>query len=525
MTLLPGTIIDGKYRIDRVLGVGAMGAVYEGENERIHRRVAIKILHAEVSDHADIVQRFEREAQAAGRIGSAHIIEVLDLGSLASGQRFMVMEYLDGESLGARIKKRERMTPHEFTPTLHALLEGMASAHDAHIIHRDLKPDNIYLVTTKSQPDFVKILDFGISKFTAIETDFGKTGAGMLLGTPYYMSPEQIRAEQIDARSDIYSIGVIVYYAITGRLPFKAPTLNELAIKITTTQADPPESVVALDPQFAAIIVKAMHSDREMRFQSAREFQAAVAHWMATNSIAHSYQRMNSLPPTSMPPGLLADASRTSEPNSASWPNRDARPTPSTSSISGGIVIATQQGAAQLGTSHATPIGTLNSGLGLAQPGVPVMAPPNQGNGLMITLGLVGTLFLAVCALLVYAFVFDKPTADAPAVTPSVVVAAPSPSPSPSPSPTPVPPTAMQAVPSALPTTSADASSNVAVVAPSASALPAKTLPAIAPTTSSAKAPTASSAKAPTASIGSSSKAPTPLPTSSGGVRKTAGGP
>src|SRR3954466_2643886 len=122
MSLKPGDTIDGKYRSMRLLGEGGMGAVYEGENVRIHRKVAIKVLHAAVAAKADVVQRFEREAQAAGRIGSEHIVEVLDLGNLPEGDRFMVMEYLDGESLGDRIKRKKRMGPHEMANVLHQLL-------------------------------------------------------------------------------------------------------------------------------------------------------------------------------------------------------------------------------------------------------------------------------------------------------------------------------------------------------------------------------------------------------------------
>src|SRR4249920_3137296 len=136
MSLTPGEVIEGKYRIVRLLGEGGMGAVYEGENTRIHRRVAIKILHASVAAKAEVVQRFEREAQAAGRIGSEHIVEVLDLGTLPDGERYMVMEYLDGEDLGERIKRRRRLDPREVAPILHQLLEGLGAAHDAGIIHR-----------------------------------------------------------------------------------------------------------------------------------------------------------------------------------------------------------------------------------------------------------------------------------------------------------------------------------------------------------------------------------------------------
>jgi len=150
MSLQPGDVIEGKYRIVRLLGQGGMGAVYEGENTRIHRKVAIKVLHEQVAAKADVVQRFEREAQAAGRIGSEHIVEVLDLGSLPSGERFMVMEYLEGESLGDRIKKRSKLSPHEVARVLHGLLEGLGAAHVAGIVHRDLKPDNVFLVSARS---------------------------------------------------------------------------------------------------------------------------------------------------------------------------------------------------------------------------------------------------------------------------------------------------------------------------------------------------------------------------------------
>jgi serine/threonine-protein kinase len=453
MTLQPGTIIEGKYRINRMLGKGGMGAVYEGENERIHRRVAIKILHSEVSDRADIVQRFEREAQAAGRIGSAHIVEVLDLGSLPTGERFMVMEYLDGESLGARLKSRGKLTPHEFAPVLHALLEGLASAHEVQIVHRDLKPDNVYLVNAKNQQDFVKILDFGVSKFTALENDLGKTSTGMIMGTPYYMSPEQVRAEKLDARSDIYSVGVIVYYAVTGRLPFKATRFTELAVKITSMPFDPPESIVQLDPQFAAIINKAMARDRDHRFQTTREFQAAVEQWMATNAVSMpTFQRLHSLPPTSLPPGLLAEAARLSQVPGNPLTSNDGRPTPSTSSISGGVVVPNQLGASQLGLSHFTPAGTPNAALGISQPAVGAPAKRKRNDGPMIALGLFGTLFLAVCALLVYTFVIDKPVASATPPPPSAIVAAPPPPATtsvatPAPVPTPQPTASVQTTP------------------------------------------------------------------------------
>jgi len=147
--LSTGEIIDGKYRTIRLIGEGGMGAVYEAENIRIHRKVAIKVLHAGVAETAEAVQRFEREAQAAGRIGSEHIVEVLDLGNLASGDRYMVMEFMDGDSLSGRIKTKGRLSPTELYPVAHQLLTALDAAHSAGIIHRDLKPDNVYLLRSR----------------------------------------------------------------------------------------------------------------------------------------------------------------------------------------------------------------------------------------------------------------------------------------------------------------------------------------------------------------------------------------
>jgi serine/threonine-protein kinase len=287
MSLQAGQIIEGKYRIVRLLGEGGMGAVYEGENVRIHRRVAIKVLHPSAAANVDAVQRFEREAQAAGRIGSDHIVEVLDLGNLPEGDRFMVMEFLDGESLSQRIQGRGRLAPQEAAHLMVQLLEGLGSAHGAGIIHRDLKPDNVYLIRSKrGQADFVKILDFGISKFNKLNKDSGMsmTRTGAVMGTPYYMSPEQAKgSKDMDHRSDVYSAGVILYEAITGQVPFNAETFNELIFKIVLETPPPPTQFVpGLDPAFSSIMQKAMAREPSDRFQSAQDFASALQGWLGT---------------------------------------------------------------------------------------------------------------------------------------------------------------------------------------------------------------------------------------------------
>jgi hypothetical protein len=282
--LSTGEIIDSKYRIVRLIGEGGMGAVYEGENTRIHRRVAIKILHSGVAEQSEAVARFEREAQAAGRIGSEHIVEVLDLGTLPNGERYMVMEFLDGESLGQRIKTRGMLAPGELCPIAHQLMEGLAAAHSAGIIHRDLKPDNVFLLKSRGgKADFVKLVDFGISKFNQLSGDsgFSMTRTGAVMGTPYYMAPEQAKgARDLDHRVDIYACGVILYEALTGQVPFNADTFNELLFKIVLEEPRPlHEFLPNLDAGFAAIVNKAMLRDPGQRFQTAQEFRDALGQW------------------------------------------------------------------------------------------------------------------------------------------------------------------------------------------------------------------------------------------------------
>jgi serine/threonine-protein kinase len=267
----------GNYVIQRQLGEGGMGVVYLAEHPRIGRKVAIKVLLRELSANAQAVTRFFNEARASSEIRNEHIVDVLDFGELGDGSSYLVMEFLDGLTLTQLLCNG----PLGIRRTLHIVNgvgRALGAAHEAGIVHRDLKPDNVMLVKRASDDEFVKVLDFGIAKLSQAQLEPGmKTKTGALLGTPSYMSPEQCRGLPVDHRSDVYSLGVMMYQMFSGVLPFEADGLGNLLLAHMTQEAVPlGERVPGLPPHLGQVVARAMEKSPEARFQQVAEMLAAI---------------------------------------------------------------------------------------------------------------------------------------------------------------------------------------------------------------------------------------------------------
>ena len=277
---LVGTTVAGKYRIDRVIGRGGMGAVYQATNTAIGKRVALKFLDKESARDLDSVARFQREAEAASAVESAHIVQIFDSGTGEGDRPFLVMELLSGEDLRARLKRDGRVPLAEVVHISGQVLRALSRAHAAGIVHRDLKPDNIFLCHRDDDPMFVKIVDFGISKVQKKNlTADTLTRRGVVLGTAFYMSPEQAQAfRDIDGRTDLYSLGSIMYEALAGRPPHVGSAYEAVLIDICTKDADDIRKHAPDVPEaMAEVIAQALERDRAKRFQSAAEFYDALA--------------------------------------------------------------------------------------------------------------------------------------------------------------------------------------------------------------------------------------------------------
>ncbi|HEX6274763.1 MAG TPA: serine/threonine-protein kinase [Polyangiaceae bacterium] len=272
--------VAGKYRLTRMLGRGGMGSVWEGIHATLGTRVAVKFIDAEHVESAEARRRFENEARAAAALRSKHVVEVYDHGLMDDGRPFIVMEFLEGEPLDRRLERAGRLPARDTARLMSMICRALSKAHAAGIVHRDLKPDNVFLVwDDEDGSDVAKVVDFGIAKFTDSQGPVSATRTGSVLGTPYYMSPEQARGlRTVDHRSDLWSVAVIAYRCITGHLPFEGEAVGDVLVKLCTAPLPVPSKIVPdVPPGFDAWFARALSREPEARFQSASELATSLA--------------------------------------------------------------------------------------------------------------------------------------------------------------------------------------------------------------------------------------------------------
>jgi serine/threonine-protein kinase len=302
---LVGTTIDGRYQVEKKLGEGGMGVVYLAKHAVIGNKCAIKVLRGEMAGEGEVSERFIQEARAAAAIGNDHIIQITDFGQLPDGSAYFVMEFLDGHALHDIIQDTAHIESARVIRIMSQCCEGLAAAHSSDIVHRDLKPDNIFLVRKGTDSDFVKILDFGIAKVQASESGKRLTKTGMIFGTPQYMSPEQAAGSGVDARTDIYSLGIIMYEMLCGHVPFEADTFMGVLTKHLYEEPIPPRRLVPpidMPHNLEAILLKAIAKKPDKRYQSMNEFAEdlrAVAEGRTPEIV---YDQMRDTATTTVPP-------------------------------------------------------------------------------------------------------------------------------------------------------------------------------------------------------------------------------
>jgi serine/threonine-protein kinase len=379
--LLPGQDV-GEYRVESVLGQGGFGTVYAAVHPLIGKRAAIKVLARKYSADPAVVSRFVAEARAVNQIRHRNIIDIFSFGQLGDGRHYYVMEYLEGQPLDAYLRERGPLALDEALPILKAIARALDAAHGKGIAHRDLKPENIFLAHDTDGETFPKLLDFGIAKLMQPEDDVRhRTGTGVPLGTPYYMSPEQCRGKDVDHRTDVYSFGIVVYRMLTGTFPFEGDDYVELLYKQVNEEAPAPSTN---NPSLPAAVDDAiawmMQKERDKRPPTVVE-------------AVHALDPDASQTP-SLTPGTLKRGSRPSIP-----PKRQVTPD---------ALAKTTAPDAPAIASAATMAATTGSATDAPEAKLP-MAPPSRGKGL-----LVAVLAVVVLAGAGAAYVVGRKT-DAPA--------------------------------------------------------------------------------------------------------------
>jgi serine/threonine-protein kinase len=310
-----GDVLAGKYRVERVLGVGGMGVVVAAHHIQLDEKVALKFLLPNALGNAEALARFEREARAAVKIKSEHVARVSDVGKLDSGAPYMVMEYLDGGDLSGVLEKQGRLPADQAIAFVLQACEAIAEAHSLGIVHRDLKPSNLFCIRRRDGQLSIKVLDFGISKVTVPGAaggaghDMGMTRTTTVVGSPVYMSPEQMQSSKgVDHRTDLWSMGVILYELLTGRIPFDADTVTELAVQVVTQPVPPMEAAaIGMPPGLEQVVLRCLEKQRDTRFQTIGDLAEALSPFAPPRARLSIERIHGMLGPPSPPPPSSAD--------------------------------------------------------------------------------------------------------------------------------------------------------------------------------------------------------------------------
>ena len=384
MELASGLVVADRFRLDRQLGKGGMGSVWLARHIALAIPCAVKFIVPEAARSADLRARFEREAKAAAQLRSPYVVQILDHG-VWEGLPYIAMEYLEGEDLGQRLARQRTLPPAEILVIARDVARALSKAHAAGLVHRDLKPGNIFLVREDDR-EIAKVLDFGVAKVKEVELD-SSTQTGAILGTPFYMSPEQARGTtDVDHRSDLWALGVVVYLSLTGRLPFRGKALGDLLVKIIMDPLPIPSEVAPVPPGFDAWWTRAAARDPGERFQTAKEMVDAL-------SVALCLSRAGDVEPISGP--LAISSSGLAAPSGSGA----LLATPTLNAPSGShLVVAAPATPMPVGL---TPVGPSGPATGSSWSGVPTplqqalsARAPRRRGGLLVGL----TLAAVACA-------------------------------------------------------------------------------------------------------------------------------
>lgn len=288
-----GDVLAGKYRVDRILGIGGMGMVVAATQLELDQKVALKFMLPGMLASAQATERFLREARAVVRLRSEHVCRVFDVGRLDTGASYIVMELMEGQDLAQLLEVRRVLPLREVVDLMLQALEGIAEAHANGIVHRDLKPANLFVATDSDGSPLVKVLDFGISKSTV---GGQATKTGEIMGSPSYMAPEQMQSSKdVDARADIWALGVILYEAVGGRLPFEQDSLPALCMAVLFEEPPRLDTFSPAPPAFASVILRCMSKSRDARYEDVGSLATALAPFGSDDAVASAVRIMKVL--------------------------------------------------------------------------------------------------------------------------------------------------------------------------------------------------------------------------------------